>query len=273
MPITRTPIIDDDGTGLTGTPLDNAWKQEFYNQIDNAISVGGPAVVTYETRTGTIHNVALGAQATLHVVNCANSADLTITGFQSTPVARDGDLLLVAAYAAGVVYLAHNNAGSAVGNQLFNMITAPTPLRYGRALYYYYSGAWRIVSHLQGSWITPGYSAGWYQASAGSWTVEAGDQIDYAYYLNGTILFFTGYVAGSSLSASPGNLAVSLPAGYSISRNIGNIPLVMAPAGANEIGLCGISPGSQITFWRVSGNFVPTTNVTYLSWNLAIPLG
>jgi hypothetical protein len=32
--ITRTPIIDDDGSGRTGTVIDNAWKQEFYNQID-----------------------------------------------------------------------------------------------------------------------------------------------------------------------------------------------------------------------------------------------
>src|SRR5262245_13750788 len=34
MPITRTPIADDDGTGTTGTVIDNAWKQQFYDQID-----------------------------------------------------------------------------------------------------------------------------------------------------------------------------------------------------------------------------------------------
>ena len=34
MPVTRTPIIDDDGSGHTGTIIDNAWKQELYNQID-----------------------------------------------------------------------------------------------------------------------------------------------------------------------------------------------------------------------------------------------
>jgi hypothetical protein len=37
MPITRTPIIDDSGSGQDGTVLDNAWKQEFYDQIDNAL--------------------------------------------------------------------------------------------------------------------------------------------------------------------------------------------------------------------------------------------
>jgi hypothetical protein len=34
MAISRTPMIDDDGSGTTGTIINNAWKQEFYNQID-----------------------------------------------------------------------------------------------------------------------------------------------------------------------------------------------------------------------------------------------
>lgn len=46
MPITRTPIVDDDGTGTTGTVINNAWKQEFYDQIDAlAVSVGDSAFV------------------------------------------------------------------------------------------------------------------------------------------------------------------------------------------------------------------------------------
>jgi hypothetical protein len=35
--IVRTPIIDDDKTGTTGTSLDNAWKQQLYDQIDGAL--------------------------------------------------------------------------------------------------------------------------------------------------------------------------------------------------------------------------------------------
>jgi hypothetical protein len=41
MAITRTPIIDDSGSGQDGTVIDNAWKQEFYDQID--AYVGQPA--------------------------------------------------------------------------------------------------------------------------------------------------------------------------------------------------------------------------------------
>ena len=36
MAITRTAMVDDDGSGTTGTILNNAWKSEFYNQIDAA---------------------------------------------------------------------------------------------------------------------------------------------------------------------------------------------------------------------------------------------
>jgi hypothetical protein len=43
MPITRTAMIDDDGSGTTGTILNNAWKQEFYNQIDALPAAGAEA--------------------------------------------------------------------------------------------------------------------------------------------------------------------------------------------------------------------------------------
>ena len=62
MPITRTPIIDDDGTGRTGTPVDNAWKQEFYNQIDAADAAAvagvGAAWITRPYLAGNYYGVA-----------------------------------------------------------------------------------------------------------------------------------------------------------------------------------------------------------------------
>jgi len=41
--IARTPWIDDDGTGQTGTILNNAIKTELYNQIDAALAALVPA--------------------------------------------------------------------------------------------------------------------------------------------------------------------------------------------------------------------------------------
>ena len=36
--IIRTPMVDDDGSGTTGTILNNAWKQELYGQIDGLVA-------------------------------------------------------------------------------------------------------------------------------------------------------------------------------------------------------------------------------------------
>ena len=49
MPITRTPMVDDDGSGTTGTIINNAWKTEFYNQIDAALA---PAWQTFPYSAG-----------------------------------------------------------------------------------------------------------------------------------------------------------------------------------------------------------------------------
>jgi hypothetical protein len=44
--ITRTPLVDDDGSGTTGTILNNAWQTNLYNAIDAAIAgIGGGAIV------------------------------------------------------------------------------------------------------------------------------------------------------------------------------------------------------------------------------------
>lgn len=38
MPITRTTWIDDDGSGTTGSIINNAWLQTLYNQIDGTVT-------------------------------------------------------------------------------------------------------------------------------------------------------------------------------------------------------------------------------------------
>jgi hypothetical protein len=37
MTIARTPLVDDDGSGTTGTILNNAWQTRLYDQIDAAL--------------------------------------------------------------------------------------------------------------------------------------------------------------------------------------------------------------------------------------------
>jgi len=45
MAITRTAMVDDDGSGTTGTIINNAWKTELYNQIDALAGAGSQAAI------------------------------------------------------------------------------------------------------------------------------------------------------------------------------------------------------------------------------------
>ena len=69
MAITRTPMVDDDGTGTTGTVINNAWKQQFYDQIDAALPAPlgawtdvAYAAANYTASTGTWTMAAGGQQ-------------------------------------------------------------------------------------------------------------------------------------------------------------------------------------------------------------------
>ena len=66
MPITRTAIVDDDGSGTTGTVIDNAWKQEFYNQIDASEGGAAPTVLRPFTPVD-LARAADGARCGRHV--------------------------------------------------------------------------------------------------------------------------------------------------------------------------------------------------------------
>lgn len=91
MPITRTAMIDDDGSGTTGTILNNAWKQELYNQIDgfvNAAWVDVPFNAANFTASGGA-GWAVAANNVTHLAYAvtANTAALTFTIGGGTPSA------------------------------------------------------------------------------------------------------------------------------------------------------------------------------------------
>jgi hypothetical protein len=85
MPITRTPIIDDSGDGRSGTVIDNAWKQELYDQIDGTTGTAGwtPYTVSWRTDGGwpTVGNGVLSGRYAIVGKTCHVAI---ITGFGST---------------------------------------------------------------------------------------------------------------------------------------------------------------------------------------------
>jgi hypothetical protein len=126
MLITRTPMQDDDGTGTTGTILNNAWKQEFYNQIDGAVAVAsspmrlGPAWHG-QTPAGQIDNwdlAFLGAY-TAYIITPQGAA--LVTGIKA---AADMTLYLLVNASAFTVTLAHYHSGSLGENRFFGPASA-----------------------------------------------------------------------------------------------------------------------------------------------------
>ena len=82
MAITRTAFTDDDGSGTSGTVINNAVKTELYNQIDAALaavaSLAGANVFT--ASVGVVIKPAIGSGLT--VFNGAGN-DYTILSFET----------------------------------------------------------------------------------------------------------------------------------------------------------------------------------------------
>ena len=69
-----------------------------------------------------------------------------------------------------------------------------------------------------GHWIDVPFNAANFTATAGTWTVTAGNVLMNAYTLIGKTLYWVILIAASSVSATTPDLRITLPAGLSISR-------------------------------------------------------
>ncbi|HEV8445441.1 MAG TPA: hypothetical protein VGQ44_01430 [Gemmatimonadaceae bacterium] len=266
MPITRTAWIDDDGSGTTGTVLNNAVKTELYNQIDAALSI--PGAVQTTTATGTQADFVLTAGCGL--LRCNNATLLTLTGLAA---GGDGQRLLIVSVGAGQVDLANQNTGSAVANRLINGVTGTRSLTSGAgwALVEYdlVGTRWRVVGHEQGAWITPAYNAGDYTASGGTWTVDAGDVQVCVYKLTGKTLSFKMSLLTTSVSQICVALVRLLPGGFTAaSRTDFGLVTRSDNGGARGFGSAIISASTNsisfVTSPDVSGTWSVSVNATLL---------
>lgn len=189
--------------------------------------ISSPSDVVYvtTTSTGTQNNFDPGINGNggTTVIRCNNASQLNITGF---PIGLlDGQTIVVQAVNS-LVALLHNDSGSTY--KLLNFaatgITGLQPANTGAnqaSATYRWDGsslAWRMVSHEQGSWITPGFSAGNFTASAGNWTVDSGDITTQAYYLSGRSLSVIFEIVDTDVSATPATLSMVIPGGFTASK-------------------------------------------------------
>lgn len=88
-----------------------------------------------------------------------------------------------------------------------------------------------------GEWIAVTYAAGNFTASTGTWTVDAGDQITYAYTLIGKTMHLAFYIDTTDVSAAAAHLRLAIPGGFTAARQIHQPFQAIDAAGAAVTGL------------------------------------
>jgi hypothetical protein len=119
MPIQRTPIIDDDGSGSSGTVIDNAWKQQLYDQIDgNATIVQSPMRLGPAWHgappAGQLNDWNLGSLGNYTAYIVTPAGNLLVTGIVAVP---DMTQYLLVNASAFTLTLGQYHSGSATANR------------------------------------------------------------------------------------------------------------------------------------------------------------
>lgn len=274
--ITRTAWTDDDGTGTTGTVINNAVKTELYNQIDTALAAVSCGTRT-ETGTGTLTALALPTGAVnggVGVIYMNNASAATIQGIAAGAA---GQRVRIVSTGAGQVDLAHQNAGATAANRLINFATSGnTPLAAGIGVaeleYDAAAARWRLATHEQGAWITPTYAAGNFTASTGTWTVDSGDVTSFGYFLKGRTVTVEWNLSTTSVSATPATLSIGNGAwgGFTAARQTFNTTVNNDNASGNAVGVSSV--GAAATLFgiaKINGNFAIATNATNVFGQIA----
>lgn len=119
MAITRTPIIDDSGSGQDGTVIDNAWKQQLYDQIDGNATIVQPPMRLGPSWHGAVPagqldnwNLASLGNYTAYIVTPADN--LIVTGIVAVPDMTQYLLVNASAY---MLTLKHYHGASLPANR------------------------------------------------------------------------------------------------------------------------------------------------------------
>lgn len=259
-------VIDDDGTGTTGTVLDKA----FFDAYNAEIAARDNSRQGVYNGAGGTQDVPLPAAAQIRILNLIPTSALTIRGF--TGAATQGDLLIVRNASAYVISLQHNTSpgGGVVG--LFHVATsAPTPLGVGGAATYFYDGSlWVLIAHEQGAWITAPFNAANFSASGSmTWTVEAGDITALAYRLSGRMLTLAVQLQTTTVGGTASNalgIAAAAYGGFVATKAVSN-PMLLndAVAGWGFGYLNTGAGGTSLSCLRIPGNnWNVGSNLTYI---------
>ncbi len=224
-------------------------------------------IVIDSTATGTQNNWEPGLNRNTLII-WHGASDITVTGFSSGQL---GQTITLKNTGTKVAYFSYNSGSSSAGNKLFNLITSGvTPVSIGGHITYQYDGTqWQLITHSQGSSLTPVFSAADYTGSgAMTVTADSGDITSNEYYVNGNqvtwFLNFNGLTTGGVADVS---IKFTLPNGWTAITTIVAITRMNDNGVGFIAGILFVVAGQNyIGFQRIDGaNWVtPQTNAAQM---------
>ena len=205
----------------------------------------------------------------LLILRMNNAGPTTLTGIVA---GYPGQRLIILAF-NGQVDLPSNSGLSLPANRLLNVVTsgntslAPSTGGVASAEYVYDAGgAWRLIHHEQGAWISAPFASGNFTGSGFTWTVAAGNLAGLSYKLSGRSLQVKWQITSSSVSGTPNNtLIINAPAygGYSLAATYGQAE---PQASVTDAGVAATAYAqalsTQIALVRANGNWGVSAGLT-----------
>lgn len=269
MAITRTAWTDDDGSGTTGTVINNAEKTALYDQID-AMSHGHLLVDQVDiTSTGTVNNHNPGGVT----VRCNNATALTITG--RAPYA-DGEIAIYENVGTSTVTFTDQGAGSTAANRFLMPVTSGQIIGPSGAIGFKYDGTsdrWRVIFVRAGTAIA--YTPTWTNGTIGNGTLTGRYRqdgglvwVDISVTMGSTSTFGAGSVWAFSLPMTAAGTTGQVFAAHILDSGTAFYIGAAVPASTTTISIYTNGASSGVTSavpmtWaqndvlRITGSFVP----------------
>ena len=148
MPIARTTMIDDDGSGTTGTILNNAWLQTIYTQIDTApwtfSALNQSPGYLVDWNPGIVGNTLIAMQTT-----GAAGTLIELMSFDA-PSPYPGQQIKIYITGPGTLRLHHNNAAGTAQRLYLNAIYRDMTNSFATAEFVYNGENWILFHVAQG---------------------------------------------------------------------------------------------------------------------------
>lgn len=239
MAINRGPfnaLVDDDGTGLTGSVWNKAAIQAVILDPADAAYGGKYDTVVTTAATGTVTAWAPGLNGHTFL-NWTGNADLALHGLAGGVT---GQRVTIRNSGAGVITVAHVSASAASGQKFANTVSSgPTPIGLtGFATWIYDGTYWTLIAHEQASWIAVPFAAGNFTGVGGTtWTVTAGGVPTNRYRLAGRTLQWQLSV-NATFTGSGSQLRIVIPNGWNAAAGTfyGAFGVLQPPATAGYYG-------------------------------------